>query len=91
MIVQAMVFGNLGADSGTGVAFSRNPSTGDPQPYGDFLPDAQGEDVVAGVRASLPLGDMRLALPDAHARLLVVLKRISTRAKRPCSNQAPGW
>jgi pyruvate,orthophosphate dikinase len=84
VIVQAMVFGNLGADSGTGVAFSRNPSTGDPQPYGEFLINAQGEDVVAGVRASLPLGDMRLALPDAHARLLVVLRRLERHYRDLC-------
>jgi pyruvate,orthophosphate dikinase len=84
VIVQAMVFGNLGPDSGTGVAFSRNPSTGDPQPYGDFLPDAQGEDVVAGVRASLPLGDMRLTLPEAHARLLAVLRRLERHYRDLC-------
>ena len=84
VVVQAMVFGNLGPDSGTGVAFSRNPSTGEAQPYGDFLPDAQGEDVVAGVRASLPLADMRLTLPEAHARLLSVMRRLERHYRDLC-------
>lgn len=53
--VQAMVFGNLGATSGTGVAFTRNPSTGENVLYGEWLPNAQGEDVVAGIRTPLPI------------------------------------
>jgi pyruvate,orthophosphate dikinase len=57
--VQAMVFGNRGDDSGTGVAFTRDPSTGEKKPYGDYLPNAQGEDVVAGIRNTLALEDMR--------------------------------
>ncbi|MEU6378782.1 pyruvate, phosphate dikinase [Streptomyces sp. NPDC046909] len=57
--VQAMVFGNLGAGSGTGVAFTRDPATGAPGRYGDYLPDAQGEDVVAGVRDALPLSELK--------------------------------
>ena len=56
--VQQMVFGNFGPDSGTGVAFSRNPSTGVAEPYGEFLANAQGEDVVAGVRTAGPLTDL---------------------------------
>ena len=56
--VQAMVFGNRGEDSGTGVAFTRDPSTGEKVPYGDYLPNAQGEDVVAGIRNTLPLGQL---------------------------------
>ena len=52
--IQAMVFGNLGADSGTGVLFTRNPATGEDEPYGDVLFDAQGEDVVAGTHATEP-------------------------------------
>ncbi len=52
--VQAMVFGNRGEDSGTGVAFTRDPATGEKVPYGDYLPNAQGEDVVAGIRNTLP-------------------------------------
>ncbi len=55
--VQAMVFGNVGSDSGTGVAFTRDPSTGAPGHYGDYLPNAQGEDVVAGIRNTLTLDD----------------------------------
>ncbi|MEU6394702.1 pyruvate, phosphate dikinase [Streptomyces sp. NPDC046939] len=56
--VQRMVFGNLGADSGSGVAFTRDPATGKPGLYGDYLPDAQGEDVVAGIRNTVPLADL---------------------------------
>ena len=55
--VQTMVFGNKGDDSGTGVAFTRDPATGENRPYGDFLANAQGEDVVAGIRATEPLDD----------------------------------
>ncbi|HYV02324.1 MAG TPA: PEP/pyruvate-binding domain-containing protein, partial [Actinomycetota bacterium] len=53
--IVAMVFGNMGEDSGTGVAFTRNPATGEREPYGDYLPNAQGEDVVAGIRNTMPL------------------------------------
>ncbi len=56
--VQTMVFGNKGDDSGTGVAFTRNPSTGENLAYGDFLTNAQGEDVVAGIRITEPLDAM---------------------------------
>ncbi|MFI6559507.1 pyruvate, phosphate dikinase [Streptomyces sp. NPDC050534] len=67
--VQAMVFGNLGADSGTGVAFTRDPATGEQGVYGDYLPDAQGEDVVAGVRDALPLSELKSLDPRAYAEL----------------------
>jgi pyruvate,orthophosphate dikinase len=67
--VQAMVFGNKGDDSGTGVAFTRDPSTGEKKPYGDYLPNAQGEDVVAGIRNTLPLEDMGTVQPDAYEEL----------------------
>jgi len=67
--VQAMVFGNLGHDSGTGVAFTRDPATGERGVYGDYLPDAQGEDVVAGVRNALPLGELKTLDPAAYAEL----------------------
>ncbi|MFI6654955.1 pyruvate, phosphate dikinase [Streptomyces sp. NPDC050523] len=67
--VQAMVFGNLGADSGTGVAFTRDPATGERGVYGDYLPDAQGEDVVAGVRDALPLSELKSLDPRAYAEL----------------------
>ena len=68
--VQTMVFGNKGADSGTGVAFTRNPSTGEKKPYGDYLENAQGEDVVAGIRNTLPLEDMGKVQPAAWKELL---------------------
>ncbi|MEO0032531.1 MAG: hypothetical protein RIS94_2289 [Pseudomonadota bacterium] len=68
--VQAMVFGNLDELSGTGVLFSRNPLIGDPVPYGEYLPRAQGEDVVSGKFTPLSLEAMREHVPDAHAALL---------------------
>ncbi|MFR9800345.1 pyruvate, phosphate dikinase [Streptomyces sp. MS06] len=67
--VQAMVFGNLGHDSGTGVAFTRDPATGERGVYGDYLPDAQGEDVVAGVRDALPLTELKTLDPRAYVEL----------------------
>ncbi|MBA3656810.1 MAG: pyruvate, phosphate dikinase [Gemmatimonadaceae bacterium] len=68
--VVAMVFGNLGDDSGTGVAFTRNPSTGERKFYGEFLVNAQGEDVVAGIRTPLAIDQMAAALPGAYKELL---------------------
>ncbi|MHC4769604.1 MAG: pyruvate, phosphate dikinase, partial [Planctomycetota bacterium] len=70
--VQTMVFGNLGDDSGTGVAFTRNPSTGKNQLYGEFLVNAQGEDVVAGIRTPRPVGEMRRWNKAVHDRLLEI-------------------
>ncbi|SDN46931.1 pyruvate phosphate dikinase [Streptomyces sp. cf386] len=67
--VQAMVFGNLGGDSGTGVAFTRDPATGERGVYGDYLPDAQGEDVVSGVRDALPLSELKTLDPRAYVEL----------------------
>jgi pyruvate,orthophosphate dikinase len=67
--VQAMVFGNRGPDSATGVAFTRNPATGDPVLYGDVLFDAQGEDVVAGGRATRPLAELDVRMPGVGAQL----------------------
>ena len=64
--VQAMVFGNMGGTSGSGVAFTRNPSTGAKQFYGEFLINAQGEDVVAGIRTPLPVVELRNILPDVY-------------------------
>jgi len=72
--VQTMVFGNKGDDSGTGVAFTRNPSTGEDTPYGDFLANAQGEDVVAGIRITEPLAAMREQFPQPHEQLIGVMK-----------------
>jgi pyruvate,orthophosphate dikinase len=68
--VVAMVFGNLGDDSGTGVAFTRDPSTGEKKFYGEFLVNAQGEDVVAGIRTPLHIDEMAQLLPGAYAELL---------------------
>jgi pyruvate, orthophosphate dikinase len=67
--VQAMVFGNMGEDSGTGVAFTRNPATGEKEPYGDYLENAQGEDVVAGIRNTLPLAKLGDINPKAWDEL----------------------
>jgi pyruvate,orthophosphate dikinase len=67
--VQAMVFGNRGQDSGTGVLFTRNPSTGEPVLYGDFMFDAQGEDVVAGTHETMRLSVLAERLPDVDAEL----------------------
>ena len=74
--VQQMVFGNLGERSGSGVAFSRDELTGAPEPSGDFLPNAQGEDVVSGVRTPKDLAEMRAWMPEAHEELLVILRTL---------------
>src|SRR2546430_9268725 len=74
--VVQMVFGNKGAQSGTGVAFTRDPSTGEPGLYGEFLADAQGEDVVAGIRTPQPLEAMKKQLPDAFEQLLDTMRRL---------------
>jgi pyruvate,orthophosphate dikinase len=74
--VVQMVFGNKGETSGTGVCFTRDPSTGVTGVYGEFLQNAQGEDVVAGIRTPEPLERMAELLPDAHAELLTTLRRL---------------
>ncbi len=74
--IVAMVFGNMGEDSGTGVAFTRNPSTGEPRFYGEFLVNAQGEDVVSGARTPLHIEEMADLLPSAYQELLGVQKRL---------------
>src|SRR5581483_10878983 len=76
--VVQMVFGNKGERSGTCVAFTRDPSTGDPGPYGEFLANAQGEDVVAGIRTPQPIEAMRTAMPDAYAQLVETMGRLET-------------
>ncbi len=68
--VVTMVFGNLGSDCGTGVCFTRNPSTGEKKLYGEFLVNAQGEDVVAGIRTPKPISEMGDVLPEANVELL---------------------
>jgi pyruvate,orthophosphate dikinase len=74
--VVAMVFGNMGDDSGTGVAFTRNPSTGEKRFYGEFLVNAQGEDVVAGIRTPLEIQEMAERLPAAYGELLETQERL---------------
>jgi len=74
--VQAMVFGNVGDDSGTGVAFTRDPSTGEKRFYGEFLVNAQGEDVVAGIRTPLHIAEMETRLPGAYTELMAVQDRL---------------
>ena len=82
--VQTMVFGNKGDDSGTGVAFTRNPSTGESKPYGDFLTNAQGEDVVAGIRITEPLDAMGNEFPEPHKQLLGVMKQLENHYRDMC-------
>ncbi len=67
--VQTMVFGNMGDNSGTGVGFTRNPSTGEKTFYGEFLVNAQGEDVVAGIRTPQPITELEQVMPEAYAQL----------------------
>ncbi len=74
--VQSMVFGNMGDDCATGVAFTRNPSTGEHKYYGEFLVNAQGEDVVAGIRTPLPLDDMPKVMPDVYKQLTAVFDKL---------------
>ncbi len=76
--VQAMVFGNVGDNSGTGVAFTRDPSTGSTGSYGDYLPDAQGEDVVAGIRNTLPLEELAELDPDSYEKLMANMHTLET-------------
>ena len=76
--VQAMVFGNLGANSGTGVLFSRNPLTGAPEPFGEYLANAQGEDVVSGQRTPGGLDALASSLPSAHDALIAAARRLET-------------
>jgi len=85
--VQVMVFGNRDDCSGTGVAFTRDAATGEPTPYGDYLPRAQGEDVVAGSRATLHLRDMAAQLPEAHAELLDILQRLEAHYRDMCDTE----
>ncbi|MGH7777804.1 MAG: pyruvate, phosphate dikinase [Candidatus Dormibacterales bacterium] len=74
--VQTMVFGNMGDDSGTGVAFTRNPLTWTRELYGDYLPNAQGEDVVAGIRQTLPVAEMKERMPAVYDQFLGYAERL---------------
>ncbi|MGI6141347.1 MAG: pyruvate, phosphate dikinase [Caldicoprobacterales bacterium] len=74
--VQAMVFGNMGDDSGTGVAFTRNPSTGEKQLYGEYLMNAQGEDVVAGIRTPNPISQLQETNPEVYHQFVDIAKKL---------------
>ena len=74
--VQTMVFGNMGEDCGTGVAFSRDPSTGEKRIYAEFLPNAQGEDVVAGVRTPLHIDELERRMPEVYKQFVETIKRM---------------
>ena len=82
--VQTMAFGNKGEDSGTGVAFTRDPATGENRPYGDFLTNAQGEDVVAGIRVTEPLDAMANHFPECHEQLLGVMTLLQNHYRDMC-------
>jgi len=74
--VQTMVFGNMGFDSATGVAFTRDPSTGEKVLYGEYLPNAQGEDVVAGIRTPKPISELEKEMPEAYKQLVEIFDRL---------------
>jgi len=76
--VQQMVFGNKGDTSATGVAFSRDEVTGEPDPSGDFLVNAQGEDVVSGVRNTREISELREVMPEAHEQLMEILRTLES-------------
>ncbi|HHT01708.1 MAG TPA: pyruvate, phosphate dikinase [Firmicutes bacterium] len=79
--VQAMVFGNLGADCGTGVLFTRNPNTGEAVLYGEYLINAQGEDVVAGIRTPKPIAQLAMEMPDVWAELQAACRLLESHYK----------
>jgi pyruvate,orthophosphate dikinase len=82
--VVAMVFGNLGADSGTGVAFTRDPASGAQGIYGDYLANAQGEDVVAGIRNTVPLQDLATLDPRSYSELLAIMAKLEGHYRDLC-------
>ena len=82
--VMSMVFGNLGETSGTGVCFTRDPSTGVVGTYGDYLVNAQGEDVVSGIRNTLSLDDFAALDPTAHGELQLAMRRLETHYRDLC-------
>ena len=79
--VQSMVFGNMGDDSGTGVAFSRNPATGENEFYGEYLMNAQGEDVVAGIRTPLPISTLKEQNPEVYKQFYDIAKKLELHNK----------
>lgn len=82
--VVAMVFGNLGSDSGTGVAFTRDPATGEQGVYGDYLANAQGEDVVAGIRNTLPLADLEQLDKTSYDELMRIMATLEGHYRDLC-------
>jgi pyruvate,orthophosphate dikinase len=80
----SMVFGNLGMDSGTGVAFTRDPSTGQPGVYGDYLQNAQGEDVVAGIRNTVPLADLEQIDKTSYDDLMAIMAKLEGHYRDLC-------
>ena len=82
--IQAMVFGNRGDDSGTGVAFTRDPATGEKVPYGDYLSNAQGEDVVAGIRNTLRIAELEQLDPPAYAKLRAAMDTLEGHYRDMC-------
>ena len=74
--VQSMVFGNMGEDCGTGVAFTRNPATGEKKLFGEFLMNAQGEDVVAGIRTPQPISQLKKTMPEAYKQFVDICDRL---------------
>ena len=80
----SMVFGNLGLNSGTGVAFTRDPASGNPGVYGDYLEDAQGEDVVAGIRNTMALQELEHLNPEAYAQLLEIMSTLEHHYRDLC-------
>src|SRR4051794_39089410 len=85
--VQSMVFGNRDDNSGTGVGFTRNPATGEDLAYGDFLVNAQGEDVVAGIRNTEPLDALRKRWPKIHTELLSIFERLEKHYSDMCDTE----
>ena len=79
--VQSMVFGNLNEDSGTGVAFSRDPSTGEKKIYAEYLPQAQGEDVVAGIRTPLHIDELKKRMPEVYEQFATTIKAMEAHYK----------
>jgi pyruvate,orthophosphate dikinase len=79
--VQSMVYGNMGETSGTGVAFTRDPATGDKRFFGEYLINAQGEDVVAGIRTPEPIATLEKTMPDAYAKLEEIYNKLETHFK----------
>ncbi len=77
-----MVFGNMGNDSATGVAFTRNPATGEAVLYGEYLVNAQGEDVVAGIRTPQPIARMKDEMPAAYEEFAAIARRMESALQR---------